>query len=282
MLQVALPNKGTLSDDAFELVRAAGYRCRRGRHRLQDRDPDNEVEFTFLRPRDIATYVAGGVLDLGITGRDLALDSGAQVEELLALHFGQADFCYGVPQDTELTPDDFDGLHIATSYEHLVEQDLEQRGLDAEVVPLDGAVEISIELGVADVVADVVQTGNTLRQAGLKTTGDPIVESEAILVGRNADTTERADVQRFVERLRGIVVARKYVMIEYDVPKDRAEEATEITPGIESPTVAPLHKEGWLAVKAMIRKRRVNDAMDQLAELGARGILITDIRTCRI
>ena len=282
MLQVALPNKGALSEDAFELVRAAGYQCRRGRHRLQDRDPDNNVEFTFLRPRDIATYVAGGILDLGVTGRDLALDSGADVQELMALRFGEADFCYGVPQDTDLTPDDFDGLRIATSYDHIVRNDLDRRGLDAEVISLDGAVEISISLGVADAVADVVQTGSTLRQAGLKTTGDPIVESEAILVGRNDDADEREDVQHFMRRLRGIIVAREYVMVEYDVHEDQLDAATDVTPGIESPTVSPLKKEGWLAVKAMSRQSKVNAIMDQLANLGARGITVSEIQTCRI
>jgi ATP phosphoribosyltransferase len=282
MLQVALPNKGALSDDAFELVRAAGYQCRRGRHRLQDRDPDNNVEFTFLRPRDIATYVAGGILDLGVTGRDLALDSGADVQELMALRFGEADFCYGVPQDTDLTPDDFDGLRIATSYDHIVRNDLDRRGLDAEVISLDGAVEISISLGVADAVADVVQTGSTLRQAGLKTTGDPIVESEAILVGRNDDADERDDVQHFMRRLRGIIVAREYVMVEYDVHEGQLDAATDVTPGIESPTVSPLKKEGWLAVKAMSRQSKVNAIMDQLANLGARGITVSEIQTCRI
>jgi ATP phosphoribosyltransferase len=282
MLQVALPNKGALSEDAFELVRAAGYQCRRGRHRLQDRDPDNNVEFTFLRPRDIATYVAGGILDLGVTGRDLALDSGADVQELMALRFGEADFCYGVPQDTDLTPDDFDGLRIATSYDHIVRNDLDRRGLDAEVISLDGAVEISISLGVADAVADVVQTGSTLRQAGLKTTGDPIVESEAILVGRNDDADERDDVQHFMRRLRGIIVAREYVMVEYDVHEGQLDAATDVTPGIESPTVSPLKKEGWLAVKAMSRQSKVNAIMDQLANLGARGITVSEIQTCRI
>ncbi|PSQ84722.1 MAG: ATP phosphoribosyltransferase, partial [Bacteroidetes bacterium QS_1_65_9] len=213
---------------------------------------------------------------------DLALDSGADVQELMALRFGEADFCYGVPQGTDLTPDDFDGLRIATSYDHIVRNDLDRRGLDAEVISLDGAVEISISLGVADAVADVGQTGSTLRQAGLKTTGDPIVESEAILVGRNDDADERDDVRHFMRRLRGIIVAREYVMVEYDVHEDQLDAATDVTPGIESPTVSPLKKEGWLAVKAMSRQSKVNAIMDQLANLGARGITVSEIQTCRI
>ena len=282
MLKIALPNKGALSDDAFKLVQDAGYKCRRTRRALMDRDLENEVEFIFLRPRDIATYVSNGVLDMGITGRDLTLDSEANLKEVMPLHFGAASFRYAVPKDSAKTPDRFEGMRIATSYPNLVRQDLAERGVDAEVVHLDGAVEISIRLGVADAVADVVQTGNTLDQAGLKPVGDSIVESEAILVARNEETVAHEDAELFVERLRGILVAREYVMIEYDAPTERLEEASAITPGIESPTVAPLNKEGWVGVKAMARESDINPVMDRLSELGARGIIITDIRTCRI
>ena len=283
MLHIALPNKGALSDGAVELVREAGYHCRRYRRELMVRDTENDVEFLFLRPRDIATYVSNGVLDLGITGRDLMSDSGADIVELMPLHFGKARFCYAVPGDSDRTPDDFGGLRIATSYVNLVEQDLARRGIDAQVVPLDGAVEISIRLGVADAIADVVQTGRTLDQAGLKTTGDPILETEAILVARREDFAQRNNgVKLFIDRLRGIIVAREYIMVEYDVPKAKLEQAIDITPGIESPTIAPLSKEGWVAVKAMARRKRINEILDDLSALGAKGIIITDIRTCRI
>ncbi len=283
MLKIALPNKGALSDDAVTLVREAGYSCRRRGRELMTRDAKNEVEFIFLRPRDIATYVSNGVLDLGVTGRDLMIDSHADVEVLLPLRFGQARFCYAVPKGSNLTPDTFTAeTRIATSYTHLVERDLEERGIDATIVPLDGAVEISIELGVADAIADVVQTGRTIDEAGLMTVGDPIIASEAILIAQNGTTAQLDQVQLFVERLRGIIVAREYVMVEYDLPEEQLEKAREITPGIESPTVSPLSKDGWLAVKAMAREERINEIMDHLTALGAKGIIITDIRTCRI
>ena len=283
MLQIALPNKGALSDDAVNLVRAAGYRCRRRGRELMVRDTQNEVEFMFLRPRDIATYVSNGVLDIGVTGRDLMIDSAADVEVLLPLGFGAARLCYAVPKTSDLTPDTFTAeTRIASSYTRLVEQDLARRGVDATVVPLDGAVEISIELGVADAIADVVQTGRTIDEAGLMTVGDPILESEAILVAQNAGRAERDAVQLFAERLRGIIVAREFVMVEYDLPEDQLERGREITPGIESPTISPLSREGWMAVKAMAREERVNDIMDALTAIGAKGIIITDIRTCRI
>lgn len=283
MIQIALPNKGALSGDAVDLFSAAGYRCRRRGRELMVRDTRNEVEFMFLRPRDIATYVSNGILEAGVTGRDLMYDSEADVEVLLPLRFGQARFCYAVPKDSTLTPDTFTpDTRIATSYTNLVRQDLAERGIDATVVPLDGAVEISIELGVADAIADVVQTGRTIDEAGLKITGDPILESEAILIAQNGDTAQLDAMQLVVDRLRGIIVAREFVMVEYDLPKDQLDAAREITPGIESPTISPLSREGWLAVKAMAREEHVNRIMDELTALGAKGIIITDIRTCRI
>jgi len=283
MLQIALPNKGALSDDAVDLADEAGYHCRRRGRELSVRDTEHGVEFIFLRPRDIATYVSKGIIDLGVTGLDLTYDSGADVEHVMDLGFGNARFCYAVPKSSDLTPDEFTSdTRIATSYDDLVRQDLEKRGIDADVVPLDGAVEISIQLGVADAIADVVQTGRTIDEAGLKTTGDPILRSQAILVAQNRETAQKEKAQRFAERIKGILVAREYVVVEYDLPEDKLDEAREITPGIESPTVSPLNKEGWVAVKAMARRSRGNEIMDNLHALGARGIIITTIRTCRI
>ncbi|MFB3133244.1 MAG: ATP phosphoribosyltransferase [Rhodothermales bacterium] len=282
MLQIALPNKGALAGDALELVREAGYRCRRIGRELMVPDTENGVTFIFLRPRDIAIYVSNGVLDLGITGRDLLADSDAELKELLPLRFGKARLSYAVPRDSPLTPEAFAHHRIATSYPHLVVQDLARRGVSAQIVHLDGAVEIAIQLGVADVVADVVQTGRTLHEAGLKIVGEPILDTEAILVARTHEASDDNGVRLFIERLRGIIVAREYVMVEYDCPEPQLEAACAITPGIESPTLAPLRKAGWVAVKAMAHRRDVNRIMDELTDIGAKGIIITDIRTCRI
>ncbi len=282
MLRIALPNKGSLSEDAVQLIREAGYNCRRYSRELIVLDNTNRVEFVFLRPRDIAIYVSQGILDMGVTGRDLALDSGAEVVELMSLGFGRSDFHYAVPADTDLAPDQFAGKRIATSYPRLVVEDLSRRGVDAEVIRLDGAVEISIRLGVADAIADVVQTGRTLKAAGLKVVGLPLMRSEAILAARTRDIEQQARVHTFLDRIRGIVVAREYVMVEYDIPETMLEVACVITPGIESPTVSPLSRKGWVAVKSMSKKRDVNQIMDSLTKIGAKGIIVTDIRTCRI
>jgi len=283
MLQIALPNKGALADGAVDLADEAGYHCRRRGRELSVRDLDHGVEFVFLRPRDIATYVSKGIIDLGVTGLDLTYDSGADVTHVLDLGFGEARFCYAAPKPSDVTPDDFtNDTRIATSYDTLVRRDLDERGVDARVIALDGAVEISIQLGVADVIADVVQTGRTIDEAGLKTIGDPILRSQAVLVAQNGETAEKKAAQLFAERVKGIIVAREYVVVEYDLRENHLPEAREITPGIESPTVSPLSKEGWVAVKAMAERDAVNEIMDDLTELNARGIIVTDIRTCRM
>lgn len=282
MLQIAIPNKGSLSEEAVRLVREAGYNCRRYSRELVVRDSAHEIEFIFLRPRDIAIYVSNGLLDMGITGRDLAVDSESEFTELLDLGFGRSRFHYAVPKESNLTPDDFNGLRIATSYPHLVHRDMEKKKMTARVVRLDGAVEIAIAMGVADAIADVVESGRTLTEAGLKIVGEPVLNSSAILIARQPKVMEKGDVTHFVERLQGIVVAREYVMVEYDAPEHLLEMACVITPGIESPTVSPLSKRGWVAIKSMAPKREVNDIMDKLAAMGAKGIIVTAIRTCRI
>lgn len=282
MLKVALPNKGSLSEEAVALLREAGYHCRRYSRELIVKEKNLDLEFIFLRPRDIAIYVSKGILDLGITGRDLAMDSQSDFAEILALGFGRSAFCYAVPVESNLSIDDFGGLRIATSYAQLVKNDLARRKIAAKVVRLDGAVEISIRLGVADAIADVVESGRTMVEAGLKAIGSPILQSEAILMARSQKIIEREEVCQFVNRLNGIVVAREYVMVEYDAPEVLLEMACMITPGIESPTVAPLSKKGWVAIKSMARKEEVHPIMEKLAAMGAKGIIVTDIRTCRI
>jgi len=281
VLRVAVPNKGSLSLDAAEMLREAGYRQRRDSRELVLTDADNDVEFFFLRPRDIAVYVGAGTLDVGVTGRDLLLDSGAAAEEVVALGFGHSTFRFAAPTSTVTSVDQVAGLRIATSYAGLVARWLAERDLDASVVRLDGAVETAVQLGVADLIADVVETGTTLRNAGLAVFGEPILQSEAVLIQR-AGTTPTAGAEVLGRRLNGVLVARRYVLMDYDVPADLVEKACAITPGLESPTVAPLHDARWYAVRAMVPSERTNLVMDELYALGARAILVTSIHACRL
>ena len=280
MLRVAVPNKGSLSELASTMLREAGYAQRSDAKQLTKLDPDNDVEFFYLRPRDIALYVGEGTLDVGVTGRDLLLDSGAKAEEALQLGFGRSKFRFAAVPGTAKSESDLAGKRIATSYDGVVERFLQEHGIDATVVRLDGAVETSIQLGVADVIADVVETGSTLRAAGLEVFGDIILESEAVLITRAG--AEPTGLEVFTRRLQGVLVARSYVMMDYDIRAERVEEAVALTPGIESPTVSPLHREGWVAVRAMVPRDGAQRLMDELYQLGARGILLTDIHACRL
>jgi ATP phosphoribosyltransferase len=282
MLRIAVPNKGSLSDPAAAMLHEAGYQQRREAKELRIVDPVNEVEFFYLRPRDIAIYVSSGRLDIGITGRDLLVDSGARVEEILPLGFARSTFRFAGKPGTVSDVKDLAGLTVATSYEGIVAGYLAERGVDASVVHLDGAVETAIELGVAEVVADVVQTGTSLRNAGLEVFGEPIMTSEAVVVRRTGADDEEPKVQQFLRRLQGVLVARTYVMMDYDCRVEQLEKAVALTPGLESPTVSPLHNEGWVAVRAMVPSKEAQRIMDDLYELGARAILTTAIHACRL
>jgi ATP phosphoribosyltransferase len=280
MLRVAVPNKGSLAEAASAMLREAGYRQRHDSKELMVPDPDNNAEFFFLRPRDIAVYVGSGTLDLGITGLDLLIDSGAPAEEVVPLGFGSSTFRFAALPGGPATVADLQGRRVATSYPGLVQGHLARYGVTAEVVRLDGAVETAIGLGVADVIADVVSTGVTLRNAGLEVFGDPILTSQAVVIRRQGAPADPA-AEILVRRLEGVLVARKYVLMDYDVRLDLVEQACAVTPGLESPTVSPLRDSGWVAVRAMVPRRLTNQVMDDLYALGARAILVTSIHACR-
>jgi len=281
MLRIGIPNKGTLAEPTTTMLQEAGFRQRPDGRDLVFVDPDNDVEFFYLRPRDIATYVAAGQVEVGITGRDLLRDTDSSAVEILSLGFGRASFRYAALPDTLHSLDELTGRRIATSYPGLVEQDLAARGISAEVIRLDGAVETAIRLGVADVVADVVSSGTTLRQAGLVVVGGSVLESEAVLIRRN-DAPLPPSVQMLTRRLEGVIIARQYVMVEYDIRRDALDAACVITPGIESPTISPLQDETWAAVRSMVPRRDAHRVMDELYEIGARGIIVFDILACRL
>jgi ATP phosphoribosyltransferase len=279
MLRIAVPNKGSLSETAAEMLHEAGYAGRRDPRALSVRDERNDVEFFYLRPRDIATYVGSGALDVGITGRDLLLDSLSAAVEVSALDFADSTFRFAGPPGTFSTLADLEGVRIATSYPDLVREFLAREGVTALTVPLDGAVESAVRLGVADAVADVVETGSTLRAQGLEIFGPVILQSTAVLIAAKADIPGISVLQR---RLQGVLVARQFVLVDYDVPVKLLEAATRVTPGIESPTISPLHDPEWVAVRAMVRRQDTNHVMDELYELGARAILVTSIHNARI
>lgn len=277
-LKIAVPNKGTLSEAAVEMLVEAGYIGRSDTRALIVPDTRNNVEFYYLRPRDIATYVGSGALDVGITGRDLLLDSGAHARELHALDFGYSTFRFAAPAEIRELPQ-LNGKTVATSYPSLVGNFLADHGVHATIVRLDGAVESAVRLGVADAVADVVSTGRTLKAQGLEIFGPVILESEAVLIAGDA---EPPGLSTLLQRLQGVLVARQFVLMDYDLPASLLEQATAISPGIESPTVSPLQDPEWVAVRAMVPRADQHEVMDRLYALGARAILVSSIHAARI
>lgn len=282
MLRIAVPNKGMLSEPAWNMLAEAGYRLRTNPRQLVVQDPDNGIELFYLRPLDIAVYVGRGAIDVGITGQDLLKNSGTAALEHMPLGFGTSTFRFAAPNESPITTlEDIQGKRVATTFDKLVHDYLVEHGIQAETIHLDGAVESSVQLGVADLIADVVETGTTLRAAGLETFGDPILVSEAVLI-----TTEqfRAEpgLATLVRRLEGVLRARAYVLVDYDIPMNKLHLATALTPGIESPTVSPLQNPDWVAVRAMVPRADMNRVMDELYEVGARAILVSSLLACRL
>lgn len=282
MLKIAIPNKGQLAEPTQKLLREAGYLRSHHPRDLVVSDPENDVEFFFLRPRDVATYVGQGTLDFGITGRDLLIDSKSKAKSILDLGYGQSSFRIAVESNkASLGITGLAGKKIATSYPNILQDWLDKSGIKADVVVLDGAVENAVRLGVADAVADVVDTGTTLKQAGLVTIGEPILVSQSVLL-RGQSTKDSVETENFIRRISSVLLAREYVMVDYDIEQSKVEQATKITPGIESPTISPLHLTGWVAVRAMTKKKEMHRVMDELYSIGAKGVIVTEIMACRL
>lgn len=279
MLKVAIPNKGILSDAAIGMLKEAGYLVRRDTKDLHVIDSVNGIEFFYLRPRDIATYVGAGSLDAGITGLDLLLDSKSNAKSVAALGFGGSTLRFAGPIGKFRDIAELEGRSLATAYPNLLGDYLQKHGVNAKIITLDGAVEVSVRLGVADAVADVVSTGSTLRQAGLEIFGPVILESDAQLI---VALGKEREVDGLLQRLEGVRVAREYVIFDYDCPVSLVEEASRITPGIESPTISPLRDSEWVAIRSLVRSSETNQKMDELYKIGARAILVSAIHAARI
>ena len=264
MLRIAVPNKGNPRQLVVE-------------------DPDNDIELFYLRPLDIAVYVGRGTIDVGITGHDLLLNSGTEASEHMELGFGASTFRFAAPNDSDFhTLQDIQGKRVGTSFDKLVHDYLVAHGIEAETIHLDGAVESSVQLGVADLIADVVSTGTTLRNAGLRIFADPIMHSEAVLIRSPRLDPEDERLTILSRRLQGVLTAQRYVLMDYDIPVGKVAAAVAVTPGFESPTVSPLHDKQWNAVRVMVPKAKVNQLMDKLYEVGARAIIVTALQASRM
>lgn len=280
-LRIGVPSKGRLAEIAEALLKEAGLHFRRTERSLFARCKELPVDITFLRADDIPVLCSEGAIDLGVTGADLVAESRVELTTRLELGVGNCRLAVCVPDSSPIKQaSELDGSRIATSFPNVTADYLRKHGAAAHLVNVTGSVEIMIALGVADAIVDLVETGSTLAANQLRIL-DQIGQYETILVqNRQAREPELAD--RVVRRLEGVVIARSYSLLEYNVPRNKLAEAERITPGFNSPTVSALEDANWCAVKVMIRRSEVIAIMEKLEALGASAILETQITNCRL
>ncbi len=280
-LRIGLPSKGRLHEQATELLKQAGMQFRSPPRSLFARVSGLPVEVIFLRTDDIPVLCAESAIDMGITGSDLIAESGADVVTRLALGVGKCRLAVCVPESTAINdPSQLDGKRVATSFPRVTAQYLAEHRAESHLVSISGSVEIMVALGVADAVVDLVETGSTLAANKLRVLAE-IGHYETVLIqNKSLASTETAD--RIVRRLEGVVIARSYSLLEYNIPRNRLPEAEQITPGFNSPTVNALEDPQWCAVQVMVRRSEVIDVMERLEAVGATAILETPINNCRL
>ena len=280
-LRIGLPSKGRLSDIAGDLLKQAGLSFRRQSRGLFARVSGLPVELIFLRTDDIPTLCAEGAIDMGITGSDLLQESGGSAEVRMRLGVGRCRLAICVPDDASLnSAADLDGKSIATSFPAITKRYLAKHQASAHLVALSGSVEVMIQLGVADAIVDLVETGSTLAANRLRIL-EEIDSYETVLIQNDrCRDTETAD--RVVRRLEGVVIARDYSLLEYNVPRSKLEAAEAITPGFNSPTVNTLEDPEWCSVRVMVKRGAVIDAMERLETAGASAVIETPISNCRL
>jgi ATP phosphoribosyltransferase len=280
-LRIGVPSKGRLSEQAAELLKQAGLSFRRQERSLFARVGEVPIDITFLRTDDIPVLCAEGAIDMGLTGSDLLAESGADVLTRLELGMGRCKLALCVPDESDVqSPAQLAGKRVARSFHNVTRKYLKEHKADVHLVHLGGSVEIMITLGVADAIVDLVETGSTLAANRLRVLTE-IGRYETVLIQNKAKReSELAD--RVVRRLEGVVIARSWSLLEYNLPRTKLAEAEKITPGFNSPTVNPLEDPVWCAVRVMVRRSEVIDVMEKLEKLGAHAVLETQINNCRL
>ena len=280
-LRIGLPSKGRLADQAGELLKQAGLSFRRQPRSLFALVGELPIEVTFLRTDDIPVLCAEGAIDMGITGSDLVAESGVDVITRLDLGVGKCRLAMCVPIESSITtPDQLAGRRIATSFPRVTGAFLREHATDVHLVALSGSVEIMVTLGVADAIVDLVETGSTLAANRLRVLGE-IGRYETVLI-QNHDPRDADMANRVVRRVEGVVIARGYSLLEYNIPRMKLAQAEQIAPGFNSPTVNSLEDPDWCAVQVMVRRSDAIRIMEQLEEMGASAILETPINNCRL
>jgi len=281
LLRIGVPSKGRLAEVSSQLLNEAGLPFRRNERSLFVRCREMPIEVVFLRTEDIPVLTAEGAIDLGITGADLVAECGMPLIHRLDLGIGSCRLALCIADDSAVSdPRHLAGKRIATSFPRITRRWLADRGVEAHLVELSGSVEIMIQLGVADAVVDLVETGSTLAANRLRVIAE-IGRYETVLV-QNEQVADGALADRIVRRLEGIVIARSYSLLEYNIPRGRLAEAEAVTPGFHSPTVSSLEDPNWCAVRAMVRRGEAHGIIERLEAIGASAIVETSISNCRL
>ncbi|HYI66539.1 MAG TPA: ATP phosphoribosyltransferase [Candidatus Limnocylindrales bacterium] len=276
-LRLAVPNKGRLAEPAVDLLRNAGLEFELSERRLSASVRNADIELLFVRTEDVAEYVADGLVELGLTGADLVAEHGGALRTVLPLGFGACSLVLAVPREAEhASAADLAGCRIATSFPRVTSAFLDAEGVQAQVVEVRGAVEVTPQLGVADAVVDLVASGSTLRMNGLRPIAT-LLASEAVLVARNgvADSDER--VGGLVDMLRSVLDARGREYMMMNAPVEALERIRALIPGLSGPTVMPLADPAFIAVHSVVERSQLWRIVPALKEVGARDILVVPI-----
>ncbi len=280
-LRIGIPSKGRLSELAIDLLHQAGLQFRRQDRGLFARVRGLDVDLTFLRTDDIPLLCSEGAIDMGITGNDLVAEANVAVQERMQLGVGRCRLAICVPEDSPVTQvSQLDRKSVATSFPRLTDEYFRRHGAVSHLVSLSGSVEVMIQLGVAEAIVDLVETGSTLAANRLRIL-EEIGQYETVLI-QNDRVRDPVTAERLLRRLEGVVIARDYSLLEYNIPKNLLADAEAITPGFKSPTINSLEDKLWCAVRVMVRTSQVIDTMERLESLGASAIIQTSIANCRL
>ncbi|MBC9984991.1 ATP phosphoribosyltransferase [Haloferax sp. Atlit-47N] len=276
-MRIAVPNKGRLHEPTIELLERAGLHLDNGAERkLYAGTVDPDVTVLFARAADIPEYVRDGAAEVGITGLDQVRESGHELEDLLDLEYGKCRLVLAAPEDGDIeTVADVSGKVVATEFPHIARTYFEEAGIDAEVVEVTGATELTPHVEMADAIIDITSTGTTLRVNRLAVV-DEVLSSSVRLFAR-PDVVDDSKVQQLLMALESVRSAegKRYLMM--NAPREKLDEVKEVIPGLGGPTVMDVAGDSTVAVHAVVNERDVFEVVSDLKSVGASGILVTEI-----
>lgn len=278
MLRIAIQKKGRLSDDSTQLIKSCGISYPKMKSRLTSKAFNFPIEILYLRDDDIPKYVADGVADIGIVGENEVVEKNQPIEVIEELQFSKCRLCIAIPRDVEYNNiEDLNGKSIATSYPNILQKFLDEKQLNCTIQEISGSVEIGPSIGLSDAIFDIVSTGSTLLSNGLKEV-ETVMKSQALLIANPSLSDEKKVIlDRLLFRIQSVLRAKKNKYILLNVPNDRIQNVIDVLPGMKSPSIIPLAKEGWSSLHSVINEDQFWEVIDLIREAGGEGILVAPI-----